>query len=282
MTSDLLVSMLSSVVASGVLAPLAAWLASTWAAKRIESDVSHTYAVRLEKHRAELKAVSDQELEVLRAQLTEVRAIHAAATSAVSAAQSAVTERRLRAVETLWSKLVRLKRDVRSSLVFLDVLTPEELESALLKPNANLAQAIEELTWQRATEIFLNPDEPDPELSRLFVNEPLWAYFDGYHTFLHRVLIAFIHGRKAGQLRHWLKDSLARQLFEALLTPEERANVLRAPVGHFASATVIVEQKFLRLASDVVSGRLSANAMVEETNRLRMAVEAAREPSNVA
>src|SRR5581483_4525668 len=103
MFGELLTNVLAPVAASAATSGLLMWLFKEWLSTRLKAAIQHEYATKLETLKAQLK--TDQDLAILNIQTTLSReaTLHAAAHAAFAEGQKAAMERRLSAVDRLWS-----------------------------------------------------------------------------------------------------------------------------------------------------------------------------------
>jgi len=73
---DLLISVVSSTVLSGLLAGALIFLARTWITQRLQKAIQHEYDQKLEAYKAQLKAQNQIELERLRCNLSMMSSEH--------------------------------------------------------------------------------------------------------------------------------------------------------------------------------------------------------------
>ena len=63
---DLILSIIASATASGILAGILIWLSREWNSTRLKTTIQHEYDQKLEVHKEELKAQSDVALPQLK------------------------------------------------------------------------------------------------------------------------------------------------------------------------------------------------------------------------
>jgi hypothetical protein len=124
--SQIAISILTSVVASGALAGVLIWLSTEWISTRLRSSIQHEYDQKLEALRAQLKAQADVALVDLRATIERQASSLAVAHSSFAEGQKAAMERKLNAVDMLWGRVLRLRANLPPILGFVDILTVDE------------------------------------------------------------------------------------------------------------------------------------------------------------
>ena len=113
MTTELLISILSSAAVSGTLTAILIWLSKTWIGERMKGAIKDEYDQKLESHKSQLKAQSDVTLEQLKSQLQ------------ISAAErnfrfSKLLEKQGESIEELYAKLRKLDYGVRDVTLKID------------------------------------------------------------------------------------------------------------------------------------------------------------------
>src|ERR1700683_4370013 len=124
----------STVISSATTSGLVIWLSKEWISNRLKASIQHEYDKKLETHKAELKA--EQELAILniKTSLASEAAFHAAAHASFSEGQKASIERKLNAVDRLWSFIVQFRSSLPPVLTFVDLLTVDEYRAAKEDP----------------------------------------------------------------------------------------------------------------------------------------------------
>jgi hypothetical protein len=275
-------------LSAGLGAVLVGLLGRTWLTTRIKADVETTYAKKLERykadvhsevqkdlesHRAALKANEDRAIEELRAEVASARAAHQAALDAFASAQSAATERRLSAVEALWKATVSSREAVGRPTLVYNILTREEIARA--HEDARSRQIVGEIPFDWVTKELL-PLNRQVDLLRPFVDEVLWALYDGYRALLGRTVTILIIAQDRGKAYpFWLDDQLVRQVLASLLSPEQLREVNSMQVGSFGRAEAYIEERVITAARAAVSGHIySAAALQNAREILATAAEA--------
>ena len=109
---DLILSIIASATASGLLAGILIWLSREWISTRLKTTIQHEYDQELEIHKANLKAQSDLALLKLKTDLEKEATLHAAAHASFAEGQKAAIERKLIAVDELWSQILNLRNNL--------------------------------------------------------------------------------------------------------------------------------------------------------------------------
>jgi hypothetical protein len=141
---ELLVTILSSAAVSGALTAALVWLFQSWMSERLKNAIKHEYDIKLESHKAELKAGLDTELEAYKAKLS---VDNAAATERLkSDLQIAATEQQIRFTK-LHEKVAEVVAEIYSRLYDYTLAVDgyvSELESAGNPPKSELRKKVVE------------------------------------------------------------------------------------------------------------------------------------------
>ena len=103
---------------------------------------------------------------------------------------------------------------------------------------------------------------------RPFVGEQLWSISFAYIEVLTRIGFLVIKAGKSEQLEFWLDDAAIRQILSQVLSPEEISEVESRPIGAISRFKAILEAKFLRAATEIITGKASADMSLAQARRL--------------
>lgn len=185
--NDLVFTILSSLTFSGLLTGAIVFLSKNWIAERLKNAIKHEYDQKLETHKAQLKAVSDVELEHLRSRL------HVAA-SERSIRLSKIFEETAETVAATYAKLIALSDAVAS---YVNVATWEG-EPSKAEKRKFVGEKYQE---------FLDYFRP----RRLFIPKDTAKRIDEFHRKLAEMTREFFwkvekeDGGKRGDLDVWMK-----------------------------------------------------------------------------
>jgi hypothetical protein len=257
-------------VASSVLVTALIFLTKNWISERLRLSIAHEYASELERVRAELVAQQTEAAERLRASIAQQHAIQAAAIGSLTSTHIASHERRLAAIETVWSETVRLREKTPLYVSKAEILLAEEFEEAFRRPDyAVLLERIDE--YAESTDLYANRTEV--EIARAFCGEYLFSLFFAYRAFTGRVAAQIKSGFKAGRVVCWHDDAHLGEILRAVLTAEELRLVEASRVMRLHNVQTIIERKMVHHITDILSGKAAANANLEAARRITEAVE---------
>jgi hypothetical protein len=113
----------STLITSATTSGLVIWLSKEWISARLKASIEHEYDKKLETHKAQLKAAQELAILNIKTSLASEAAFHAAAHASFSEGQKASIERKLNAVDQLWSFIVQFRSRLSAVLTFVDILT---------------------------------------------------------------------------------------------------------------------------------------------------------------
>lgn len=166
-------------VSTTVLLAGCLWLARNLITARLTNAVRHEYDIKLANLKADLTAKQDVLKADLRAKELQLESLKATALNGISQRRSALFEKQVQAIETLWAQVVDL-RAVKSAAQSLSII----------KFDSAVKMAAEDI---RAREVFemmgpeIGPgsvDTRDTHKSRPFISRVAWAYFSAYTAIL--------------------------------------------------------------------------------------------------
>jgi len=246
--SEIAISILTSVVASGALSGVLIWLSREWISTRLRSSIQHEYDQKLEALKAQLKAQSDVALVGLRAAIERQASLLAAAHSSFAEGQKAAMERKLQAVDTLWVRVLRLRENLPPILGFVDILTVDEYKG--IKDHPTFVTLSQGWSIEKITQLVDN----EVERVRPYIGEYTWAVFYSYQAVMLRIVYLLHAGRSDAAKLEWHKDSGTRQLIQAVLPAVEFTEFEAASFGKVTWLQRRLEAKILAAARKLVSG----------------------------
>ena len=173
---NLILSVVVSVAASSAVTAGLVFILKTYIGEKIKKSIEHEYAVAMER---------------LRADNAQQQSVQAVATASLVASRQASHDRRLTAIETLWSAILRLKEMTPTVAVLADTIL--ETEYVMLPANPTLAAALNELPGPQVSQ--QNESVKEVEAARLYIGERLFLYFFIYRAVTFRIAYLFDRGR---------------------------------------------------------------------------------------
>ena len=246
--TDLLLTILSSAAVSGALAILVVWLSREWISARLKASIQHEYDQKLESLKAQLKAESDVALVALRASIERQASLLAAAHSSFAEGQKAAMERKLQSVDTLWSRVLRMRAGLPALLGFIDILTVDEYKG--IKDHKTFRHLSEGWSTEKINELI----DSSVEQVRPYIGEFVWAVFYSYQAVMLRIVFLLHAGRDDAAKLEWHKDDGTRQLVRAVLTDPEFREFEETRFGKIMWLQRKFEAKILMSAHTLISG----------------------------
>jgi hypothetical protein len=244
----IVVSAASGVVASG----LATFALREWISTRIKGSIQHSYDVKLETLRAQLKSEQDLAIVHITTTLAREAAFHAAAHTSFAEGQKATMERKLSGVDRLWSCVVQFRAALPQPFwTIMDVMTDDEYRAEKDKPS------FQRLTGDLSTEELLEQFKtllPDGiEEVRPYVGEYMWQLFYCYRALFVRILLMLKLRNVNPSHIEWHKDTGNRNLLTAVLTPQELNEFDNKNFGRASWLQSRLEAKILATSQKVIS-----------------------------
>ena len=249
-----IVSAASGAAVSGLLL----WLVKEWLSTRLKGSIQHEYNQKLETYKADVKTEHDLAILDIKMAVAREAAFHSAAHASFAEGQKAAMERKLTALDRLWSGVLHLRSSLPPVLTFMDVLTVDEYRRAKEHPT------FQSLTDDLSVEKITNFITQGIEEARPYVGEYLWVVFFCYQAILLRILFLLNLGRTDAEKMEWHKDDGIRQLIAAVLTPAEVTQFDEAQIGKITWIQRRLEGKILAAAKKVISGESFSAESLEQ------------------
>jgi hypothetical protein len=241
---SIIVSAASGAAASGLLM----WLFKEWLSTRLKASIQHEYDRKLETYKAQLKTEQDLAILDIKTALAREAAFHAAAHASFAEGQKASMERKLSAVDKLWSCIPQFRASLPPVLMAMDVMTVDEYKGAKDHPQ------FKALGGEVTPEKMATLAPKSIEEARPYVGEYMWAVFYCYQTILLRILVLLQLGRTDAEKIEWYKDSGTRQVIAAVLTPAEMEEFDQTEFAKITWLQRRLESKVLAAARKIISG----------------------------
>lgn len=129
----MLLSILASASVSALLSATLIWLSKAWISERLKGAIQHEYAEKLETFKAQLKAQSEVALEQLKTSNAQALALHTSASDTFSSIHGISQERRLQAIQAVWSAIVDIRTEVPAGLQMADAFPEDEYDQLFFK-----------------------------------------------------------------------------------------------------------------------------------------------------
>lgn len=100
----------------------------------------------------EWKSKSDKELEKIKAQLIQNQSIMNAAITNLSSGHQAANERRLKAIEIIWSNILNIRNLCTPAIFFYSILLPKEYNAADILEKPTFQSILSQLNMDKISE----------------------------------------------------------------------------------------------------------------------------------
>ena len=269
---ELMLSIVSSVIFSGLLTATLIFLAKSWISQRLKSAIEHEYAQKLETYKAYLTSEHALALEELKTRNAECQAVQADARASFTASHIIGHEKKLQSLETFWSAIVQLRGATSTAaFIFLDIYLPEEYDTLLT--NKNVTPDLDRLTEKSLTDNFgLKSSEIDK--ARLYAGEYIFALFWAYRAITGRIALKLMLGKRKGKIDDWAADEIFRRLIKRVFSSEEIAEFDKLKVKRIEWIRNQIEQKILTHSAEIISGEVSSRQMLEQAKEIAVVASA--------
>jgi hypothetical protein len=202
----------------------------------------------------------------LKAALERDVALLAAGHASFAEGQKVSIERKLNAVDGLWTKMAQLRGSLPPVLTLLDVVTVAEYRS--LKNHPQFNTWTQQLTNDDILKLAQDPGETIEQV-RPYIGEYMWAVFDSYQAIMLRVLVLMKMGLHDPPKLEWHKDSHTRQLISAVLKDTELSEFDQLQFGKVSWLQRRLEWKLLEAARDLISGKQFGEQSLEQARLIQ-------------
>lgn len=259
--------MIPELVATGSLSAIAAlllgsgigYVARTWIGERLKQSVRHEYRSDLEAYKHELRKLE-----------TQIEAVQATATSALTEGQRVTAEWRIKAVNDLWIEMLRLRRGTPHLVFYVDIMQPSQYPQLWTNPKiTNVASYVED----QVKALVGGSSEGDIEYVRPFLGEEIFAKFFAYRAIFGRVAYVLKDGVESRSLDRWFRDKEITEIIAVVFSSEELMALEALQSGHFSYMRNLLEAKILADLRRVVSGEVSTAEGLEQGRKILATVQ---------
>ena len=263
------------------------WLARKWISTRLKESIQHEYDQKLEAYKSQLKAENEIYLLELKNKIEKESVLYRSAYSSFAEGQKATIEKKLDSIEKLWNEIIRLDKNLPSTLTFIDILCVNEYQdapshksfrewagnwseekSAVLAGDRNSAAIFGD---REAVALAGDRDESIARV-RLYVGEYLWALFFSYRTIMGRISLLLYWSLKEHDKVNWHKDKAIYQLLEAILTPHELAEFEKVDICKISWLQKRLHSKILTASRKIISGEEFGAESLKQTELIQQCI----------
>ncbi len=226
-------------------------------------------------------SIDDQHSEAIlgklgeKSRLAREAAFHAAAHASFAEGQKASMERKLSAVDRLWSYILQVRASLPPVLTYMDVMTVDEYKGAKDHPNFQKLRA--DLSPEKLAALL----QKSIEEVRPYVGEYMWSVFISYQAILTRRLLLLHLGRTDAEKIEWHKDSGTRSLIMAVLNAQGELEEFDQTPLKLSWLQHHLDSKILAAAQKVITGETFGAESLEQAKLIqhRIAQLSAEDPN---
>lgn len=177
-------------------------------------------------------------------------------------------EKRLDAIEKVWSATVRLRDESARMRLLFTILLPSEYDDVFKPGQANLAAWIADVNDTFVTKMMQGVD--DVEAVRPYLGELLWGRFFIYRAFIGRIGYLVCRGRERRHIDDWREDRGVKQILAGLIPSATSQELFGAKQDVMAMTRTVqhLESLILQEISTTLSGQRSALESFENGKEL--------------
>jgi hypothetical protein len=229
-------------------------------AKRLEQSWQHQY---------------DRQLEAVRDQLAQNRALVAVASQTVQSAYLGAHERRASAAAELWKGVLEGRRQDLSPLEVIDLIPAAGLQKSRLTdlfPAKTVTEAARRLVEHSAI-------DRQVEVHRPFLSPRSWVLFRALRAFQSQMYVALISSYEKDTNVKPVRDIFhepngPRQILVGVLDQQELDRIDRLPILIVQNVRETLEQKILAAIAEHLTGAEGSQLAFDEATRLLQAISA--------
>jgi hypothetical protein len=152
-------------------------------------------------------------------------------------ASDLLLQKRLSAVDALWSAVLDLKERLSAPVFFYSILTPSEYDS-VFGEHSKTYDLVASVNDELISDAMRRTNHVESE--RPYLGEVLWSLFFVYRAFLGRLAVLIVMGKRRHHIDNWRDDNGVRQILssvfneqelKALLSPREDVNAVHRVVS---------------------------------------------------
>lgn len=239
------------------------WFSRQWVIAKLTSSTRHQYDVQIESLKSQLKTDGDQKLLEVKSQIDRQSSQLSSALALFSNTQSAVAERRVKAIDDLWSEVVTIRNCSAMAMRMADCLDSAELRKAV---NDN-PEAFNDLTPDAISKA-LQRNERLEESYRPYVEHYLWSLCWSYKAVHLRARLLLSKTIAGLGSKHWHEDFATVSLVKAMLTNDEFEQFSKSEFDKLKFLEHAVELKILRAMDRVLSGTKQSDDLLRQANTM--------------
>lgn len=195
-------------------------------------------------------------------------------------------ERRIKAIEILWAKLIEFEEVVPPPFhVIFNVLTEEEMKNFWTLKTDNALYNTYRLGLQnhdfnqKITDYRKTLDAV--KLERPFLGEHIWNFAELYIVFIGRIAYAGQEGTKRKTYVHWHHDSILKDLFKKTLEESEYEYVYSNKMESLKRTETLLENKLIAEIDKVLSGTHTTESALDRLKKFESVLNTTNRPTTL-
>ncbi|MDE0713582.1 MAG: hypothetical protein OXI10_01755 [Gammaproteobacteria bacterium] len=225
-----------------------------WISTYLKSSIEHQYTEKLEIHKAQLTAHNEIEFIRIRNQLEQQNSIYESLRSSFSEGQKSSMDRKLDAVDQLWSEVLKIRAILPPKILLIDIFGENETSRYEELRNSNEGSRLLDAWSLHDYKEKMNSLSSTVDDIRPYTGEYLWAIFHGYRIIHMRLSVMLQFDEDGTSAVHWYKDELNTGIITAILDNEELGKFNHLEFGKYSWLQRTLEQKILAQIQKIVSG----------------------------
>ena len=239
-----LVTVITSLTASGTLAACLIYIARSWLSERLKQSIRHEYTQKLEALKSQLIAENELAFEKLKT-----------ANAIYSDAKRISHEKNLIAIDELWKSILDIDEQTPTIICLLDIFLEEEYSTVFFE-NPRFNDQINALSDELVLSVL--SASKHLERHRPYIGEFLWQHFFVYRAIRGRQMYLVQNDRDTGTRVHWRQDDGVKILIETVLDSEQVEKIYSESLPSSAMIFGPIKQIILHRCSEIISGQRSA------------------------
>ncbi|EJM20668.1 hypothetical protein PMI21_01014 [Pseudomonas sp. GM18] len=261
---------ITSAGASVVLLAALGWLFRTWIGERFKAGVKHEYDERLERLKTELKAQSDSDLAIAKAEIDRQAEKLKVAAMSFSEVQKATISRKIQAIDEMWAAVRAGRAHVPGVLYMCDVLTDEELASIRTDSKFEAFRSqIAKIDPLVVTPLVFG----EAEQTRPHVGEYVWALYATYHGIVVRCIFTLAGKEDA----RWYRDEVTLRLIMSAFGHAALQRFKALPYRHFDWLRLEFERELFSSFDKLLTGTSFSEAAMKQAQDMEKQLAAAQQ-----
>lgn len=227
-----------------------------WISSRVRAKNQSFYNQQLETHKAELTRENELYLLETKNQLEQMQFLKESIRISFSEGQKSSMERRLQAIDQIWSETISIRSVVPPSMIIVDALKINEKERNRKILNHELT---ENMNWSiDEYKDKMQSISKSVEECRPYVGELIWVVFFAYQVLHVRVSVIFLQMKliNVDDRVKWYKDETIHEIISTILDEGELETFNNLEYGKFFWLRRKLEQKLLTQMNKIISGEL--------------------------